>query len=94
MLNNGTALERHIASLSLELLTEDKKELDFIQGLQNIYESVAEKGTANTENNRRICIEQTTKVFQKVDHVIEDWEHLPDEAGAVFIYNHLLNDLS
>ncbi len=94
MLHNGTALERHIASLSLELLTEDKKGLDFIQGLQNIYESVAEKGTTNTENNRKVCAEQTTKVFQKVDHVIEGWEHLPDEAGAVFIYNHLINDLS
>ncbi|WP_299251710.1 cyclic nucleotide-binding domain-containing protein [uncultured Aquimarina sp.] len=93
MLHNGTALEKHIASLSLELLAEDQKELEFIQGLQNIYESVAEKGTTDTENNRKVCAEQTTKMFQKVDHVIEGWEHLPDETGAIFIYNHLVNDL-
>ncbi len=92
MLHNGTALERHIASLSLELLTEDQKELEFIQGLQNIYESIAEKGMTDTERNRRVCAEQTIKMFDKLDHVIEGWEHLPEETGAVFIYNHLIND--
>ncbi|MBQ4913709.1 cyclic nucleotide-binding domain-containing protein [Maribacter sp. MMG018] len=92
ILNNGTALERHLASLSLELLSEDKKELAFINGLRNIYEVVAERENVDSEKSRKACAEVTSKVFDKVPHVIEGWENLPDNPGNIFIYNHLVND--
>jgi lysophospholipase L1-like esterase/CRP-like cAMP-binding protein len=94
MLNYGTALERHLASLSMELLMEDQKELEFVSGLQRIYESVAEKGKYEPKENRKVCAELTAKVFKNIPHVIEGWENLPNDSGHVFIYNHLVNDLN
>lgn len=92
LLKNGTALERHIASLSLELLGEDQKEHEFVSGLQQIYENVAEKNSEDVEQNRKVCAELTTKVFKNVPYIIEGWENLPENTGNVFIYNHLIND--
>lgn len=94
ILYNGTALERHIASLSMELLTEDQKELKFINGLQHVYESVAENGLKEPAANRKVCAELVKKIFKEVPHVIEGWENLPDGTGNIFIYNHLVNDAS
>jgi len=92
LLNSGTGLERHIASLSLELLVEDQKEFNFINGLQEIYENVAERNTDNAELNRKTCAIITNKVFENVPHSIEGWENLPNDTGHIFIYNHLVND--
>ena len=92
ILTTGSALERHLASLSLELLAEDKKELNFIKGLQQIYETVAERNSQDTKKNRKACAEITLKVFDNVPHVIEGWENLPEASGNIFIYNHLVND--
>ena len=92
LVQDGTALERHIASLSLELLAEDQKEFRFINGLQEIYEHVAEKNDKNPVVNRKACAEITTKVFKNVPHVIEGWDNLPESTGNIFIYNHLVND--
>ena len=92
LVKNGTSLERHIASLSLELLGEDQKEHDFIKGLQQIYENVAEKEGQNPQMNRKVCAELTIKVFEKVPYIIEGWENLPEKTGNIFIYNHLVND--
>lgn len=92
ILRSGSALERHLSSLSLELLTDDRKELNFIKGLQHIYETVAEKKSQDAQNNRRACAEITNTVFEKIPHVIEGMEHLPEKPGNIFIYNHLIND--
>ena len=92
LLHDGTGLERHIASLSLELLVEDQKETNFINGLHDIYKNVAERDTGNPELNRKACAAITNNVFEKVPHIIEGWENLPDTPGHIFIYNHLVND--
>ncbi|MDF4220993.1 cyclic nucleotide-binding domain-containing protein [Maribacter sp. M208] len=92
LVKKGSSLERHIASLSLELLVEDQKEHDFVNGLQQIYESVAEKSGKNPKLNRKICAEETIKVFKNVPYIIEGKENLPNDSGNIFIYNHLLND--
>jgi len=92
LVKKGTALERHIASLSLELLGEDQKEQDFVSGLQQIYENVAEKNSKDPKLNRKVCAELTKKVFKNVPYVIEGWENLPESTGNIFIYNHLIND--
>ncbi|MEP2281185.1 GDSL-type esterase/lipase family protein [Maribacter sp.] len=92
LVKKGTALERHLASLSLELLGEDQKEHDFVSGLQHIYENVAEKNSEDPKQNRKVCAELTVKVFKKVPYIIEGWENLPEDTGNIFIYNHLIND--
>ncbi|MDF4201752.1 cyclic nucleotide-binding domain-containing protein [Maribacter sp. SA7] len=92
LVKKGTALERHLASLSLELLGEDQKEHDFVSGLQHIYENVAEKNSEDPKQNRKVCAELTLKVFKKVPYIIEGWENLPEDTGNIFIYNHLIND--
>lgn len=92
ILTHGSALERHLASLSLELLTEDKKELEFVKGLQHIYETVAEHNCQCPKENRKACAEITNQVFENVPHIIEGWENLPEDSGNIFIYNHLVND--
>lgn len=92
LLKNGTALERHIASLSLELLGEDQKEHEFVNGLQQMYENVAEKNSNDVMLNRKVCAELTMKVFKNVPYIIEGWDNLPDKTGNIFIYNHLIND--
>ena len=91
LLQEGTALERHIASLSMELLHDDKEELDFILGLQNIYKTVANTTADNPEITRKNCAEATRSLFQNLNVHIEGWENLPESSGHIFMYNHLIN---
>ena len=91
LVQHGSHLERHIASLSLELLQEDMQELKFAKGLQYIYETVAEQDDKNPDEVRKACAIATKKVFDNVQFNIEGWENLPDESGNIFIYNHLYN---
>ena len=91
LVSEGSHLERHIASLSLELLQEDMQELKFAKGLQHIYETVAEKEDADADKIRKACAQATKQVFDQVPHHIEGWENLPKESGCIFIYNHLYN---
>lgn len=91
VVSQGTALERHIASLSLELLKEDQEELRFIKGLQHIYETVAHHTSTDSAVIRKDCALATQELFKGLDHHIEGWENLPDTSGNIFIYNHLIN---
>ncbi|MEC7769667.1 MAG: cyclic nucleotide-binding domain-containing protein [Bacteroidota bacterium] len=91
LINNGSHLERHIASLSLELLQEDMQELKFLKGLQQIYETVAEKKNESGSDVRKSCASATKLAFEHVQHHIEGLDSLPDKSGCIFIYNHLFN---
>ena len=92
LVQGGTSLERHIASLSLELLKDDQEELKFIKGLQHIYKSVANSPLLDASEIRKECARATKKLFQHCNVHIEGWENLPDYGGNIFIYNHLVND--
>ncbi|MDT0540263.1 cyclic nucleotide-binding domain-containing protein [Croceitalea sp. P059] len=92
LLSEGTSLERHLASLSLELLKDDKEELDFIDGLHHIYETVANNKLNNSKQVRKACAKATTDLFEPLAYHIEGWENMPEESGNIFIYNHLIND--
>ena len=90
---NGAPTERHLASLCLDLLKSSKKELDFLNGLKDIYTKVAEEGQdQSAEEVRRSCSDAVKKVFTKLSYQIDGWQNLPDHPGHIFIYNHLLND--
>ena len=92
LVTNGTSLERHIASLSLELLKDDEKEVRFVKGLEHIYNTVAESKAKSSEEIRKQCATATKKLFEGENYHIEGWENLPEGGGHVFIYNHLIND--
>lgn len=92
LLSSGTALERHIASLSLEFLKNDQKETRFLKGLHAIYETVAEThASKSTEIIRKACAEATKKLFEPLHVHLEGLENLPETSGNIFIYNHLYN---
>lgn len=91
LVGNGSHLERHIASLSLELLQEDMQELKFAKGLQHIYETVAEQEDEESESVRKACAQATKQAFDHVEYHIEGQENLPEKSGCIFIYNHLYN---
>ncbi len=91
LIGSGSYLERHIASLSLELLQEDMQELKFLKGLQHIYQTVAEQKNRSESDVRKACAVATKKAFEHVHLHIEGLDKLPDSSGCIFIYNHLSN---
>ena len=92
LLSTGTSLERHIASLSLELLKDDDEELQFVKGLENIYSTVVDNKSNSVLEVRKQCASATKKLFNTQNYHIDGWENLPDGNGHIFIYNHLIND--
>ena len=92
MLVEGTSLERHIASLSLELLKDDQDELRFVQGLEHIYATVVNNEHSDTKATRKASALATKVLFNRLNYHIEGWGNLPDDSGHIFIYNHLVND--
>lgn len=91
LLSKGTSLERHIASLSLELLKDDQEELKFIKGLEHIYNTVTDSNTKTPVEVRKACASATKSLFKNLNYHIEGWENLPNDPGHIFIYNHLEN---
>ena len=88
----GSNTERHIASVSLDLLKQEEKEVGFIKGLHKVYESVTEDDSLTTpEEKRTACVKASRDLFDQVDFHLEGEEHLPVTAGNIFIYNHLMN---
>ena len=89
----GDRNERHLASLCLDLTKSGEQELQFLEGLNRIYEVVAEDGISRTqEETRTACSLAVKNLFSSLNYKIDGWENLPDNSGNIFIYNHLLND--
>lgn len=88
----GDAQERHLSSISLDLLKQENRDFNFYQGLINIYQEVTEN-TSNLSSFgvRKACANRVKELFRHVDFHIEGWENLPNESGHIFIYNHLIN---
>jgi 1-acyl-sn-glycerol-3-phosphate acyltransferase/CRP-like cAMP-binding protein len=91
---HGDPVERDLAELSLEILQDVHKELEFYQGLQNTYEVVANapEGTS-PEDIRRRSMEAFSQLFARLSWRIEGEERLPQHAGNIVIMNHLENHM-
>lgn len=89
---HGDELERNLAALALEILADVHKELDFYQGLQHIYETIANAppGMPPAQVRQR-SMEGFVRLFNHIDYVIRGEENLPDEPGFIVIMNHLEN---
>lgn len=93
LVKNGTARERRIASIGLDLLKKTIQENDFMQQLQRIYETVTDQPKdTNSKEIRLLCAKETQKLARCFSYKIVGQQNLPDEAGNIFIYNHLVND--
>jgi len=88
----GDALERQLAGVCLDLLTDLRREMGFYRGLQRVYQSVT--GAApdmSPERVRRQCDQHFAKAFQQVRYAVTGQEHLPAQPGHIFIVNHLVS---
>ncbi|PUB90155.1 MAG: hypothetical protein DBP00_00610, partial [gamma proteobacterium symbiont of Ctena orbiculata] len=84
--------ERNLARLSLDILEKVHDELHFYQGLQRIYESVANAPEGQPSREvRHHCMQAFQALFQQTSYRLAGEEHLPDSPGHLFIMNHLEN---
>ena len=89
--HRGTRQERHLASICLDLLKSEEREILFLSSLANVYSEVVQGKDEKKEENRRVCAAKTKQAFEQVLFHIEARERLPAEPGHIFIYNHLVN---
>ncbi|NIP39019.1 MAG: hypothetical protein GWO07_09850, partial [Candidatus Dadabacteria bacterium] len=88
----GSTLEKGLARLSLDILGKIYKEHLFFDGLKKVYQFVAEAPQTMTAKGVRVqSSRKYTELFRQIPHAVEGWENLPDEAGNIFISNHLVN---
>ena len=91
---HGDSTERDLAELSLEILQNVHRELEFYQGLQNTYEVVANAPEdIPAQEIRRRSMEAFTQVFEKLSWRIQGEENLPQQPGNIVIMNHLENHM-
>ncbi|AWV98183.1 cyclic nucleotide-binding domain-containing protein [Arcticibacterium luteifluviistationis] len=92
LIKNGNTLERGLANVCLGVLGNVNQENKFYKGLVNVYESVVKSPSDEPSSAiRKKCAICFQEAFEHSDFVIGGWENLPDQAGHIFIYNHLLN---
>jgi len=90
---NGVGAEKNLASLCLDNLHQTQKEVQFYDGLKDIYNTVANAAPDKDPDKIQYeCILSTKKAFAPASVLIKGFENLPDNSGNIFIYNHLLND--
>jgi len=91
---HGSPVERSLAGLSLEILQDVHKELDFYQGLQSAYEAVANAPfDTSPDEVRRRSVEAFSTLFATLSYRIRGEEHLPESSGNIVIMNHLENHM-
>jgi CRP-like cAMP-binding protein len=92
MKHEGDSLERNISSLCLDTMNEVTRELKFYTDLVGVYQSVVNQPVdVPADVVRKICAEKFITVFENASAVVSGWENLPDEAGHIFVYNHIRN---
>ena len=89
---NGTRLERTLATVCLELLAEVWRELEFYEGLHDVYQVVTQAPLdQKPEYVRQLCSQSFKHVFETAHYVIRGLERLPSRSGNIFILNHLIS---
>lgn len=91
-LHFGTALEKTIAGMCLDILKDVQRENGFYLQLQKAYDRVKDLDSDTPKMDiRRENAQLFKQAFEKVPYVIKGLENLPKKAGSLFIYNHLAN---
>ena len=91
---HGSSTERDLAELSLEILQDVHRELEFYQGLQKTYEVVANAPEdIPAQEIRRRSMEAFIQVFENLPWRIQGEDNLPQQPGNIVIMNHLENHM-
>ena len=91
-LHFGSALEKTIAGMCLDILKDVQRENGFYLQLQKAYDKVAKLDHSTPKMDiRRENAQLFKQAFEKVPYVIKGLENLPKHSGNLFIYNHLAN---
>lgn len=91
---HGDPTERNLAELSLEVLQDVHRELEFYQGLQRTYEAVANAPPGlSAEAVRRRSMEAFAALFGRLSYRVRGTELLPERPGNIVIMNHLENHM-
>jgi len=91
---HGNPTERNLAELSLEVLQDVHRELEFYQGLQRTYEAVVDAPMELTAAQvRQRSMQAFNALFSKMSYRIQGAELLPKEPGNIVIMNHLENHM-
>jgi CRP-like cAMP-binding protein len=91
---HGEPVERNLAELSLEVLQDVRKELEFYQGLQHAYEAVANAPlNLSAEEVRKRSMIAFLELFDRLSWRTAGEELLPRDAGNIVIMNHLENHM-
>ncbi len=91
---HGDPTERNLAELSLEVLQDVHRELDFYQGLQNAYEAVANApANLSPEQVRTRSMQAFLALFEPLSWRTAGEELLPEQPGNIVIMNHLENHM-
>ncbi len=88
LVTGGTPLERSLAGLQLDILTDLERETRFRDKLTFIYERVA--GAPHGASRAALLQESSEAMqhaFEEVPYVVAGLENLPREAGSVVVYN-------
>jgi len=89
---NGTRLERTIAGVCNELLSEVWREQAFYERLQHVYQLVTQAPLEQKHSEtRRLCNWGFKQVFEHARCVVHGMERLPAQAGHIFVLNHLIS---
>jgi len=89
---DGTRLERTLASVCHDLLGEVWRELDFYDGLHDVYQSVTQAPVDEpAEDIRHQCNQGFKRVFDIARYRIAGTEHLPAKAGNIVMLKHLIS---
>ena len=89
---NGSTLERTLAGVCLDILSEVAREQAFYDGLHDVYEAVTKAPSDKpTEFSRHLCSQSFKRVFENAHYVIQGVENLPKQSGHIFILNHLIS---
>ncbi len=90
LVTGGAPLERSLAGLQLDILSDLERETRFRDKLAFIYERIA---GADPGETRAALLQEAANgmqhAFEEAPYVIDGIENLPDDAGFVAIYNHL-----
>jgi CRP-like cAMP-binding protein len=89
---NGSRLERTLAGICLDLLSEVRRELRFYEGLLNVYQDVIQAPLdSDPRQVRELCSQRFQQAFSATRYVIRGTENLPASPGNIFILNHLVS---
>ena len=92
MTDSTDALERSLAQLCEDMLSEVKREHEFFEALRQVYHAVVTAPQQMPARDvRKLCARGFREAFRRVRYVVEGERNLPDAPGQIFIFNHLKN---